>query len=175
LEIKKFSISPDGLRTLISRPGLAGLKNLLVGGFYSDSGDPWDRYNLEQINQAIETHLPNLERLEWSQHDYNYDMVSLTSFGSFNGLTQLRKLKFDYNLLEMEMVPATGVFSAWMNEQLQLTQPYDYLPDSLNHLHICSLTGEIGGSHRRIDVLLQAAHTMSLDTIEVSLTMENWD
>jgi hypothetical protein len=121
LDIKKFNISPDDLQKLLSCSELVSLKELLIGGLYSDGEDPWNAYNLKWVNHAMEAHLPDLEVFEWSSHDYGCDTVWLRPFGSFKGLTKLRRLTVDYHILKME---SRGI----QQEPVHLTRPHERLP-----------------------------------------------
>jgi hypothetical protein len=60
-------------------------------------------------------------------------------------------------------------------EPSHLTRPYDNLPESLRHLHISALDNVMTNPHREINLILRAARTLNLDTVEVSLIMENWE
>ncbi|KAI4637029.1 hypothetical protein J4E93_010695 [Alternaria ventricosa] len=166
LEISKVDVSPAAFEQLLSLPELSNVKELKISKVFVGYESSWPKdYDLRRIIQVIEGHLLNLEVLHWFQHDWEKENTSTRTFGSFKGLSKLRELKIDAQLLATH----DHIYDPDA-EVLALTRPAEYLPDSLEALHVLCLTAH----DARIDLALQLARTMNLRSLELSLNLEDW-
>ncbi|KAI4661114.1 uncharacterized protein J4E79_004924 [Alternaria viburni] len=166
LEMQNVDASPTDFEKLLSYPELSNLKELKVSGLYVEPESEWKDYDLQHLTQAIEKHLPDLEILHWFKIDWDPDWLSPRTFGSFKGLSKLSELKLDAHLLATQ-----DLIYNQRAETLALTRPEEYLPDSLKALHIVSLSAQ----DERVDAILEVARTLKLQTVELSLSLEDWD
>ena len=158
LVIKGLDVDPAVLETILSSPTMFGVKELIVSGLRTQTGGPWTGYDLQNINKAIEINLPDLENLDWSHQKLN--TLARSCFGSFKDSSKLRALEVDAQFLSTDNHPS-----------LHLTHPQEYLPDSLVALHIASLKED----DEKIDLALEAARTIGLKVIDLSLNLERWE
>ncbi|KAH4913403.1 hypothetical protein HBI56_196730 [Parastagonospora nodorum] len=84
------------------------------------------------MNQALATNLPDLERLEWSRQEYDLEFQTLLPFEKFKGLSKLKSLKVDFDLL-CDNADPENVYGI-------LHEPTESLPASLSDLHISGLS-----------------------------------
>ena len=166
LEMSKVDVSPVAFEQLCSLTELSNVKELKISKVFVGYESSWPKdYDLRRIIQVIEGHLLNLEVLHWFQHDWEKENTSTRAFGSFKGLSKLRELKIDAQLLATH----DHIYDPDA-EVLALTRPAEYLPDSLEALHVLCLTAH----DERIDLALQLARTMNLRSLELSLNLEEW-
>ena len=167
LEMKNVDASPADFEKLLSYAEVGNLKELKVSRLYISYDSEWKDYDLRLMTRIIEAHLPGLETLHWFENDWDRDaQFSPRTFGSFKGLSNLSELKVDAHLLATHDL----VYNR-RAETLALTRPEEYLPDSLKALHVVSLSAE----DERIDSILEVARTFNLETVELSLSLEDWD
>jgi hypothetical protein len=156
-----------------------GLKELVVqyAGDENWNGT-WAECDMSLMSNAITNALPGLEVLEWSQHLYEKQWHSGSTFGSFSGLKQLISLTVDYQLL----VP-TGFDSN--DKPLHLLAPSEYLPASLQSLHLTDfMDADVQGLSDRylktasaatvVNFITNLVTTLPLANIELSLPMGIW-
>jgi hypothetical protein len=134
LTLCSVTFSPQWLEGALSHETLRGLKQLRVQFAGSAYGwnDPWARYGMSRMSNAIVTSLPGLEVLEWSQHQWDKQWHTVSNFGSLSGLKQLTSLTVDYQLL----VP-TGNGSN--GTPLHLLGSTECIPVGLQSLHLTNV------------------------------------
>ncbi|KAH4016345.1 hypothetical protein HBI81_194560 [Parastagonospora nodorum] len=102
------------------------------------------------MNQNLAINLPDLEKLEWSQQEYDIEFQTLLPFGKFKGLS---KLKTDPE-----------------NVYCLLRELTESLPASLSDLHISGLSPD----HFAHDYIQKVARDQHLPRIDLSIIMKWW-
>jgi hypothetical protein len=132
------------------------------------------------ISSAIITHHPCLSSLEWYRHTLAYEDNSSDPFGSLRSLTQLKHLALDYEL----MTPATGD-EAGYGHALHLLKPLDYLPASLQTLHVTNMSKPTihnlsndflttGSTTTSLNFLSALFTTLSLPRVNLFFAADSW-
>jgi hypothetical protein len=114
---------PEWIERAVAWPEFAGLKDLRVC-----RADDWRGYDFTRLSEALVTHLPDLEHLEWSSQAWDKEWGSLKPIGSLVGFTKLTTLIIDYRFLTARIYHE--------HKLLHLLEPQTYLPASLQSLHI---------------------------------------
>lgn len=170
LEIKDVPFNPYWFEAAIARPELAGITELIVYGQDSELRDKdwtpgdreaqgWHDYSYNRISEAIQQHLPRLEVFAWSSQSPGPRRAVYYSLGSFKGLSKLRSLKVDFDLIRQR------------KDCVHIEQAHEFLPNSLEVLHICDLTP----GHYGTWVITDAAPQLNIPRLELSIRMEHWN
>jgi hypothetical protein len=141
----KFTL--DWYLHIVALAQLQGVKSLIVQYAgdkpgYGYGRQLWHGYAMNSISDAIVTHLPNLERLEWSRHHHDR-RTSLDPFGSLKGASKLIDLTLDFNL----MTPADRHYYVQPSDILK---PQEHPPPRLETLHVTCI------SKTHIDLMSEA-------------------
>ncbi|KAH3941643.1 hypothetical protein HBH53_199270 [Parastagonospora nodorum] len=115
------------------------------------------------MSQALATNLPDLGKLEWSRQEYDIEFQTLLPFGKFKGLSKLKSLKVDFNLL-CDKADLENLYGL-------LHEPTEFLPASLSDLHISGLSPD----HFAHDYIIQkVTRDLQLSRIDLSIIMRWW-
>jgi hypothetical protein len=187
IEIVRVNLCLPRFEAKIADGDFPGLKELIV----REVGDRvaetrWDHYDFARMSRVICEHLPDLERLKWSQQNYHHRLCDLRPFGSFKSLRRLTNLIMDQGLSTSDLMEDNLEDDSW-GQPIHLLNAHDMLPASLESLSITKrnvyfvevmyqkYVEDPSQYPAVMEVIVAIAATLNLKVFEVSFEMDDAD